>query len=851
MASSDLACGSDARRQRLFNNPRWNGVDFLEVSDAKRTLCVHFFGTIPEGITVANVRIEGGRRIRDIRVLRVEIDRADDPDLDDCLRIELDKVGDFSTYRLCFIERNEQAQEGESRYRPFHGLDPRYACLSFQFRLDCAADLDCKAPHDCPPPPFVAPEIDYLAKDYASLRQMMLDRMALTMPDWKERHAPDLGITLVEVLAYAADYLSYYQDAVATEAYLDTARERISVRRHARLVDYRMHEGCNARAWIALQSDSDFGPLPLGDVYFITSFADLDAFAGRVIPHDAMQKYAASAYEVFEPVARPGVSALRVRAAHTEIALYTWGDTECCLPKGATRATLVDGAPLEGDGQPQRVLDLHPGDALILEEIRGGTTGALADADPTHRHAVLLTKVTRVVDELLGQPVLEIEWAADDALPFALCISVRLSAEFDCARVDGVSIARGNVVLVDHGRRAPPDPLGPVTGHTDPGDCACDGSVIASTSVADRFRPQLKEPDLTYRAVPVAATSATAMLRQDPREALPDLVLKARTDSEPWLPRHDLLASSGEAREFVVEMDDERRAHLRFGDGELGLQPATGTVFDTRYRIGKGAAGNVGRDVITAMVYRPGTIDGVALTVRNPIAAAGGTAPEAVAEVKLFAPGAFRKQRMRAVTAGDYAELAQRNSQVQRAAADLSWTGSWYEARVALDPFDTETATPALLATVEGELYPFRRMGHDLAVVPAHYVPITLTLHVCVLPHFARGQVRARLLDVLGNRRLVNGELGLFHPDRLTFGGGLYLSRIIAAAAGVEGVENVKVLRLQRLDVPDDPLAPTPALDPAIADGVLALGPTEIAQLDNDPDFAENGALTLLLGGGR
>ncbi|UUZ47658.1 hypothetical protein LP420_31535 [Massilia sp. B-10] len=59
----------------------------------------------------------------------------------------------------------------------------------------------------------------------------------------------------------------------------------------------------------------------------------------------------------------------------------------------------------------------------------------------------------------------------------------------------------------------------------------------------------------------------------------------------------------------------------------------------------------MGRDVITAMVYRPGTIDGVALTVRNPIAAVAGTAPEAVAEVKLFAPGAFRKQRMRAVTA--------------------------------------------------------------------------------------------------------------------------------------------------------------------------------------------------------
>src|SRR3712207_7620689 len=50
--------------------------------------------------------------------------------------------------------------------------------------------------------------------------------------------------TLVELLAYTGDYLSYYQDAVATEAYLETARRRISVRRHVRLIDYPMHEGC-------------------------------------------------------------------------------------------------------------------------------------------------------------------------------------------------------------------------------------------------------------------------------------------------------------------------------------------------------------------------------------------------------------------------------------------------------------------------------------------------------------------------------------------------------------------------------------------------------------------------------
>ena len=80
----------------------------------------------------------------------------------------------------------------------------------------------------------------------------MLDRLAVSMPDWKERNPADLGIALVEMLAYAADHLSYFQDAVATEAYLGTARRRASVRRHARLVDYFMHDGANARAWIAV-----------------------------------------------------------------------------------------------------------------------------------------------------------------------------------------------------------------------------------------------------------------------------------------------------------------------------------------------------------------------------------------------------------------------------------------------------------------------------------------------------------------------------------------------------------------------------------------------------------------------
>src|ERR1035441_6716116 len=164
--------------------------------------------------------------------------------------VTVNEPGDFSTYCLCV--RNLDSQ-GRSTDAPFPGFDPRYACVEFTFKGSCPTGLDCAAPMVCPPPQGIEPEINYLAKDYDSFRQIIFDRLAVITPGWQERHVPDIGVALVEVLAYTGDYLSYYQDAVATEAYLGTARKRISVRRHARLIDYAMHEGCNARTWVCVQ----------------------------------------------------------------------------------------------------------------------------------------------------------------------------------------------------------------------------------------------------------------------------------------------------------------------------------------------------------------------------------------------------------------------------------------------------------------------------------------------------------------------------------------------------------------------------------------------------------------------
>jgi hypothetical protein len=185
--------------------------------------------------------------------------------------------------------------------------------------------------------------------------------------------------------------------------------------------------------------------------------------------------------------------------------------------------------------------------------------------------------------------------------------------------------------------------------------------------------------------------------------------------------------------------------------------------------------------------------------------------------------------------------------------------GSWYEARVAIDPAHTEDADPDLLAQIEADLFKYRRIGHDLCVVPARYVPLHVVLQVCVLPHHARGQVKAELLKVLGNGCLGSGLLGFFHPDNLSFGEGVYVSRIIAVATAVEGVEMVDLVTLERLHEPlPAELRSTRGRPDGTLEilnvpntGELPMGWMEIAQLDNDPSFPENGKLELILGGGR
>src|SRR5207253_807524 len=129
--------------------------------------------------------------------------------------------------------------------------------------------------HETLPPD---PIFDYRARDYQGFRRQMLDRLAQLLPDFREDDPVDFTTTLVDVAAYRADQQSYRLDWVGTEAFLFTARDRTSITRHARLVDYPVGDGTSARVFARFQLNPGGGvadgvPLAAGDLVLLMESA--------------------------------------------------------------------------------------------------------------------------------------------------------------------------------------------------------------------------------------------------------------------------------------------------------------------------------------------------------------------------------------------------------------------------------------------------------------------------------------------------------------------------------------------------------------------------------------------------
>jgi hypothetical protein len=761
-------------------HPSMQGIERVTVDDARAQLLVTFFPPPapplkPYLLQASSYTLTGGQRLFP-HVVSAELwpTSSPPPSGSHQVMLTLDGLGDFSIYTLTVSGPD---------------IDPFLSSSKLRFRLRCDEQFDCRVPVLALPAPAEIPVvIDYLAKDYSSFRQALLDFVSVRTPAWIERSEADLGMMLLELFAYTADNLSYMQDRVANEAFLMTATQRRSVAGHLQLIGYQMDEGAAAHAWLQFQ---------VRRAHTVT--AD---FKVSNIP-----KTASEPVVVFEPLAE-----VRLDPQHNSIRLYTAGNQDCCLPSTALEVALDGNYP-----------SLAVGDYLLIQDDRG------------HSDIIRLISLPQVTDAPIvasppGGKITIVQWSSATPVHYDYCASD--------------VIVRGNMVIATHGETTvdntftapPPGPQrlrmqlsGAPLAHLDPTTLALAAPVTAGPVFPMSGFTQSAARSISTLSLEVGTPAVQWQQQPSLLDSAPDaLVYRVEIDDQG-------------AATVVFGQGDSGSTGQQFG-----LRPPANAAITAKYRVGGGVVGNVGADTLVQL-HPPGSdpVDWF-ISVTNPLAATGGRDFESRDHARRFAPANF-KQPLVAVTTADYQSVSQNFTDanggrlVQRANSAFRWSGSWLTVTLGVDPIGAEALSSQLRTNLLNYLDRVRLAGYDLNVTGATYVPIELTIGFCVVAGFFSATVEQGILTVLSNGDLPGGGKGFFHPDNFSFGDNLYVSRILAAVTSVAGVESARIIRLARRH------AANPDADTRtnLGQGFVAVGPSEIIRLENDRNFPENGVLTL------
>lgn len=829
------------RLELLRSQTELTGIDFVYVHDDQLRIDV-FFHVEPNTLDVplvndlaaADVRIEAPHAPHLQRVpasaLSWPVVAGRRP-----LRIDVAEPGDFVIYRLTI---------DDSR------LDDHFNGVPLDFKAACPHGLDC-APDDpcCPPPEGWAPAVDYTARDFWNLRRAMLDMASLRLPDWEDRYEADAAVMLTEVLAAVGDGLAYTQDRIRWESTLPTATQRRSLRRHALLVDHRIHDGLGGSTWLAVTAAGP-GPavVPAGTLVWAETEdrrrIEFSVGAGLADEVD-------------------GVT-FGIDARRNALTPHIPDAGDACLPAGSTELAVAGHAgvafPDPGDPIQWVALYAEPDDpSLPVKAWVVAVTSGVDDDDP-------------LIDDPAGggppAPITVLQWGEEHATPF----DIDLTATVVLGNLVPATAGRTASTTFGIGPAAAAEPAierdGPVT--RDP-----DGDPVRST----RYLHTLPDPaglGLVWRPaeeLPAPSGQGSSWRPEvgkigqadaDPRVAAPELVvLEDRSPDPPvtweWRPtlvgptsstpddRHVTLDDGTWGPAVTYRLPGDEFVHndlvsgaghtIRFGDGEFGSPPPAGAVFEARYRLGNGPDTNVPAGAIS---HADPAVAAIA-AVTNPLPVVDGRARETADEVRRVAPYEWQAVAYRAVRSEDYAEAVERLAWVQRAGATARWTGSWLGILATPDPRDAQVLADELRRDGDRQLDRFRQAARDAWTVEPTYADLDLDISLCALPAHYPGDVKERVMVALVGDPTCPGDPYFFDPDNFVFGTPLLRAHLEAAIQAVDGVLAVEAIQIRRRGHFD--WRPFTEL-------VYTVAPDEVVRVANDPAHPERGSVRLTVRGG-
>jgi hypothetical protein len=761
---------------RLDGTP-WQGIRYLSIDlreGAPFPAVVTAHLNQPAGsLAPDQVVVRGGRRIPvppyEIAIAGMSVE------------ISFHGLGDHSPYTV------ELTDGGGAPLHPF------FASAEFRFTIDCETG-DCRvSPTAASVPPAQPPALDLLTKDFNGFVSLLADWVSVRNPRIADLSTASFERMVLDLLAWAGDMNSYYQDRVANEAFVETASQRFSLRQHAVLLGTRLDDGCAPST--------------------VLSF---DVYGSGFVPAGLQVRMRSSPDEV--PVTYVTAARTRVFTENSRgrlrVAAFPGAD-DAEIPEGTTEVLLLG-----------HDVQLGPGDRLAFVRSAFSQVVTVAAAPERLEAPGWVEKPTDTFDPVHDPPtkVTRVRWLEPlrQALrpwqePLELQANI-VDAVYGTPRVASVAggdhaAARGEIVIQLTRRSS-------VVTRRRLGD----GQLLRALRVPEW--PVVHDDDGTGLGVPAVELTVSG---------------------EKWTRVEHLLNSRSYDLHYTAEADEEGAVWLSFGDGVNGHEIILGTPIPTivlSYRIGDPVAGNVGLGNLVDLVKPVGgsdeeialhTLGGVAVT--NVLPGSGGREPHTLLETKEELPASLHHGTLqRAVSLDDYATVAMDVPGVGRATARARG-GLFNTVLILVDPEGSGDLDEALRQRVYDYVDGLRMTGREHVVLAAENVPLEVELEICAQPGFAGNVVRDRVLAELGPG--TTDRPGYFHPDRLSFGDAVRLGDLIAFLQEIPGVRSVRAVTFR-------PLGDT--VGPQVRQLIL-LGRTKVARLDADPDFPEHGKLTVRIVG--
>ncbi|HEX8696576.1 MAG TPA: baseplate J/gp47 family protein [Longimicrobium sp.] len=294
-----------------------------------------------------------------------------------------------------------------------------------------------------------------------------------------------------------------------------------------------------------------------------------------------------------------------------------------------------------------------------------------------------------------------------------------------------------------------------------------------------------------------------------------------------WTVRESLAFSRADQPDVAVEVDEDDRAVVQFGDGALGKIPEAGASVTATYRVGGGAHGNVPAGSIGTVVDAP-QLSLLAADVTNPAPATGGAERESIEHAVRHAPSVFRSLR-RAVTAADYRALALQLGGVGKVRSEAT---NWNTVTLYVAPQGGGHVSDVLQASLLAYFEDKRPITTTIEVEDVDYVAVYVTAEVGVKGYYSAGRVK---------EQVERAGAALLAFENVDFGQTVYLSKFYEAIENIDGVAYVNITEFRRGDgaaafeatgklvMGPNEIPTAPGDDPAYAAGIRVVLPEELA----------------------